>query len=67
MAIVVTDIQRPDPDITAKYITQKLGVATVHEAQGRTGLLIHQSGQYSREHMFVAPQLLFLSPLATTG
>lgn len=39
MAIVVTDIQRPDPDITAKYITQKLGVATVHEAQGRTGLL----------------------------
>jgi len=37
MAIVVTSIDRPDPAITARFAG--LGVATVHEAQGRKGLL----------------------------
>jgi 4-hydroxy-4-methyl-2-oxoglutarate aldolase len=37
MAICVTDIPRPDKSIVAKY--QGAEVATVHEAQGRKGLL----------------------------
>ncbi len=37
MSIVVRNIKRVDPDIVAGY--GKLGVATVHEAQGRIGLL----------------------------
>ena len=37
MATVVTDITRVSPDIVKAF--GELGVATVHEAQGRTGLL----------------------------
>ncbi|MEP1444690.1 MAG: 4-carboxy-4-hydroxy-2-oxoadipate aldolase/oxaloacetate decarboxylase [Paraglaciecola sp.] len=37
MAICVTDIPRPDKTVVAKY--QAAEVATVHEAQGRKGLL----------------------------
>ena len=37
MATVVTDITRADADIVQSF--SDLGVATVHEAQGRTGLL----------------------------
>lgn len=37
MPVVVTDIQRISPDIVAAFAD--LGVATVHEAQGRKGLL----------------------------
>lgn len=37
MPVVVTDIRRPDPAACA--ILERHGVATVHEAQGRTGLM----------------------------
>jgi len=37
MAVVVTDVPRPAPAVVAGFRT--LGVATVHEAQGRRGLL----------------------------
>lgn len=37
MGIVVQTIDRPGPDIVAGY--KGIGVATVHEAQGRTGLM----------------------------
>ncbi|MFT7216721.1 MAG: 4-hydroxy-4-methyl-2-oxoglutarate aldolase [Paraglaciecola sp.] len=37
MAICVTDVPRPDKELVAKY--QGTEVATVHEAQGRKGLL----------------------------
>ena len=37
MSVVVRNIKRVDPAITAGY--DKIGVATVHEAQGRIGLL----------------------------
>ncbi len=39
MPVVVTDIKRANPDTAAAMAT--FGVATVHEAQGRTGLM-HQ-------------------------
>ncbi len=39
MSVVVTDIARPNPKIAASLA--RYGVATVHEAQGRTGLM-HQ-------------------------
>jgi len=37
MPICVTDIPRPDPAILSEY--QGAEIATVHEAQGRKGLL----------------------------
>jgi 4-hydroxy-4-methyl-2-oxoglutarate aldolase len=37
MPVVVTDIPRIQPDIVEEY--SRLGVATVHEAQGQSGLL----------------------------
>ncbi|MFT3998303.1 MAG: 4-carboxy-4-hydroxy-2-oxoadipate aldolase/oxaloacetate decarboxylase [Asticcacaulis sp.] len=37
MPVVVTDIKRPDPSAVATL--ERHGVATVHEAQGRTGLM----------------------------
>ncbi|MBO21062.1 MAG: 4-carboxy-4-hydroxy-2-oxoadipate aldolase/oxaloacetate decarboxylase [Rhodospirillaceae bacterium] len=36
---VVTNIKRPNPETVAAFNQDKLGVATVHEAQGRKGLL----------------------------
>lgn len=39
MPVVVTEIKRADPDLAASFAAY--GVATIHEAQGRTGLM-HQ-------------------------
>lgn len=39
MAVVVTDIARPDPEIVRAFAEERIGVATVHEAQDRKGLL----------------------------
>jgi 4-hydroxy-4-methyl-2-oxoglutarate aldolase len=37
MGVVVTDIRRPEPSIVEGF--SKIGVATIHEAQGRRGLM----------------------------
>ncbi|MEZ5893362.1 MAG: 4-carboxy-4-hydroxy-2-oxoadipate aldolase/oxaloacetate decarboxylase [Parvularculaceae bacterium] len=39
MAVVVTNIARPDKSVVEAFAKGKIGVATVHEAQGRKGLL----------------------------
>jgi 4-hydroxy-4-methyl-2-oxoglutarate aldolase len=39
MGVVVTNIARPDPAVVEAFRMERLGVATVHEAQGRKGLL----------------------------
>ncbi len=39
MPVVVQNIQRVDAGLVAAYADERLGVATVHEAQGRSGLL----------------------------
>jgi 4-hydroxy-4-methyl-2-oxoglutarate aldolase len=39
MSVVVTNIKRVDPSVVAAFAEGKVGVATVHEAQGRKGLL----------------------------
>ena len=39
MAVVVTRIERVDAALVARF--ERLGVATVHEAQGRKGLMVH--------------------------
>jgi 4-hydroxy-4-methyl-2-oxoglutarate aldolase len=37
MSVVVTDIRRPEPSIVEGFST--IGIATIHEAQGRRGLM----------------------------
>jgi 4-hydroxy-4-methyl-2-oxoglutarate aldolase len=39
MAVVVTNIKRVEDAVIQQYLDNDLGVATVHEAQGRKGLL----------------------------
>lgn len=39
MAVVVTNIARPDAEVVERFSAERLGVATIHEAQGRKGLL----------------------------
>lgn len=42
MSVVVTNIKRTDAELTSKYADAGFGVATIHEAQGRKGLMAPQ-------------------------
>ena len=39
MGVVVENVIRPDADVIARFMDNRIGVATAHEAQNRTGLL----------------------------
>ena len=61
MSIVVRTVERPAPDIVAGYAA--MGVATVHEAQGRSGLMAsHMRPIYPRAHMAGAAITVELAP-----
>ena len=53
MAVCITDIARPSPETVAKY--QGAEVATVHEAQGRKGLLAHYMRPIYRSAAIAGP------------
>ena len=52
MAVVVQNIERTDKSIVDAFSSERLGVATVHEAQGRSGLLAdYMSPIYPSAHI----------------
>tara|TARA_R110002050_G_scaffold298173_1_gene460838 strand:+ start:147 stop:836 length:690 start_codon:yes stop_codon:yes gene_type:complete len=53
MAVCITDIARPSPETVAKY--QGAESATVHEAQGRKGLLAHYMRPIYRPVIIAGP------------
>jgi len=55
MAVVVTDIARPPPALVERFRT--LSVATIHEAQGRTGLLGEQLKPVFRSVIVAGPAI----------
>ncbi|MEM8935194.1 MAG: 4-carboxy-4-hydroxy-2-oxoadipate aldolase/oxaloacetate decarboxylase [Pseudomonadota bacterium] len=62
MAVVVTNIARTDTDIVAKFNEGRYGVATVHEAQGRKGLLNAQIGPIYTGAYVAGPAVTISAP-----
>jgi 4-hydroxy-4-methyl-2-oxoglutarate aldolase len=61
MSVVYTDPPRAEPDVVAGFAA--LGVATVHEAQGRTGLMLpHMRPIYAGAHAAGTAVTVSLAP-----
>lgn len=62
MAVVVTNIKRTEKAIVDAFATGKYGVATVHEAQGRKGLLAPEIGPVYKGAHVAGPAVTISAP-----
>ena len=62
MGIVVREIDRPNPEIVDGFRRRKIGVATIHEAAGRTGLFAEYIKPIYETAHIVGPAVTISAP-----